>query len=276
MNPTDVICVFWNLFTVGFTFPCWRRRSNQPSEPRWTQCILGISFTASSLWLDFTKVSISESDANPHQAAGVADARQLGRDVLPDADAALADALPGRQFHEEERNAHNQQKENVQQHEGPWRDKRNLLFDFIYFNFSEKRLTKKGTSMDYSGHWETLTSSVLVAEVRKPPDVAQADAESHLGQHILDLWVPRWTVLIGRLGSVSVAGSGQLAFGPALCQPAAALRAVQWCFLSLGANKGKKKITERLNHFCFRRVWGRTATPLQNVAMCNGARVGGA
>lgn len=124
---------------------------------------------------------------------------------------------------------------------------------FIYF-----LRKKKGTIKDYSGlqtvglHWETLTSSVLVAEVRKPPDVAQADAESHLGQHVLDLRVPRWTVLIGRLGSVSAGGSGQLAFRPALCQPAAALRAVERWFLSLGGNKDQEWLKSRRDStICF-------------------------
>lgn len=61
---------------------------------------------------------------DPHDAAGVADPGQVGGDVLPNADAALADALSGRQLHEEERNADNQQKKNIQQHEGPWRKRR--------------------------------------------------------------------------------------------------------------------------------------------------------
>lgn len=61
----------------------------------------------------------------PHDAAGVADPGQVGGDVLPNADAALADALSSRQLHKEERNADNQQKENIEQHEGPWRKRRN-------------------------------------------------------------------------------------------------------------------------------------------------------
>lgn len=61
----------------------------------------------------------------PHDAAGVADPRQVRGDVLPNADAALADALSGCQLHKEQRNADNHQKENIQQHEGPWRKRRN-------------------------------------------------------------------------------------------------------------------------------------------------------
>lgn len=63
----------------------------------------------------------------PHDAAGVADPRQVWGDVLPNADAALADALSGCQLHKEQRNADNQQKKNIQQHEGPWREKNGIL-----------------------------------------------------------------------------------------------------------------------------------------------------
>lgn len=61
---------------------------------------------------------------NPHDAAGVADPCQVRGDVLPNADAALADALSSCQLHKEEWNSDNQQKKNVQQHEGPWRKRR--------------------------------------------------------------------------------------------------------------------------------------------------------
>lgn len=37
---------------------------------------------------------------------------------------------------------------------------------------------------------QDLTSSVLMAQIRKAPHVAKPDAESHLGQKILDLAVP--------------------------------------------------------------------------------------
>lgn len=59
-----------------------------------------------------------------HNAAGVADPCQVRGDVLPNANAALADALSGCQLHKEERNSDNQQKKNIQQHEGPWRKRR--------------------------------------------------------------------------------------------------------------------------------------------------------
>lgn len=43
-----------------------------------------------------------------HHAARVADACQLWGDVLPNTDAALANALPSCQLHKKQRNSHNQ------------------------------------------------------------------------------------------------------------------------------------------------------------------------
>lgn len=60
-----------------------------------------------------------ETHQNPHDAAGVADPCQVWGDVLPNANAALADALSGRQLHEKQGNSDNQQKKNIEQHEGP-------------------------------------------------------------------------------------------------------------------------------------------------------------
>lgn len=66
----------------------------------------------------------SENHQNPHDAAGVADPCQVRGDVLPNADAALADALSSCQLHEKQRNADDHQKKNIQQHKGPWRKRR--------------------------------------------------------------------------------------------------------------------------------------------------------
>lgn len=49
-----------------------------------------------------------QKNVNPHYAAGVTDPRQLWGDVLPNADAALANALAGCQLHKKEWNSHNQ------------------------------------------------------------------------------------------------------------------------------------------------------------------------
>lgn len=71
------------------------------------------------------KMTQNSTLQKPHDAAGVADPCQIRGDVLPNADAALADALSGCQLHKEERNSDNQQKKNIQQHKGPWRKRRN-------------------------------------------------------------------------------------------------------------------------------------------------------
>lgn len=47
---------------------------------------------------------------------------------------------------------------------------------------------------------DSLTSSILVAQIRKPPDIAEPNAESHLGQKVLNFTVPSCTS--GRLRGV--------------------------------------------------------------------------
>lgn len=54
-----------------------------------------------------------------HHTAGVADPRQLGRDVLPHPDAALPDGLTSRQLQEEQGNAHQDHEQHVQEEKGP-------------------------------------------------------------------------------------------------------------------------------------------------------------
>lgn len=84
---------------------------------------------------------------------------------------------------------------------------------------------------------DTLTSSILMAKVWEPPHVPQAHTEPHLGQHILDLRVPRWSVCITCLISICTVHSCELSFRLALAQPGSVLVAVQWRFLRLDINK---------------------------------------
>ncbi len=45
------------------------------------------------------------------------------------------------------------------------------------------------------------TSSILVAEIGEPPDIAQANAKAHLGEHVLQLTVPRWPAVLLPIGT---------------------------------------------------------------------------
>lgn len=75
-----------------------------------------------------TKKEVKEkNEFNSHHAAGVTDPCQLWGDVLPHTDAALTNALAGCQLHEKKWNSHNHQKKNIQQHEGPWKEGREIL-----------------------------------------------------------------------------------------------------------------------------------------------------
>lgn len=73
-----------------------------------------------------------------------------------------------------------------------------------------------------------LTASILVAKVRESPHVPKTHAESHLCQHVLDLGVPCWpVVVIGRLSCAGAVRGGQLSLGAALAKPGSVLETVQ-------------------------------------------------
>ena len=76
-----------------------------------------------------------------------------------------------------------------------------------------------------------------MAKVWEPPHVPEAHTEPHLGQHILDLRVPRRPVVIARLKSSVTVPVCELSFGLTLAQPGSVLVAVQWRFLRLVINK---------------------------------------
>ena len=79
-----------------------------------------------------------------------------------------------------------------------------------------------------------------MTQVREPPDVPQAYAEAHLGQDILQLGVPGWTVL-PLSPATSHLARPKLGLHLALVQPVALLRVVggQWRLLCLERTERK-------------------------------------
>lgn len=82
-----------------------------------------------------------------------------------------------------------------------------------------------------------LTSSILVAKVWEPPHVAEAHAEPHLCQHILDLGVPCRSVGNARLDSIATVPGCKPSYRLTLTQPGSVLVTVQWRFFRLEMNK---------------------------------------
>lgn len=80
-----------------------------------------------------------------------------------------------------------------------------------------------------------------MAKVGEPPHIPEAHAEPHLGQHILDLGVPRWAVCVARLCSVQTGHSCELSLRLTLAQPGSVLQAVQRRFLRLERNKEEEE-----------------------------------
>lgn len=78
-----------------------------------------------------------------------------------------------------------------------------------------------------------LTSSILVAEVWEPPHVAQAHAEAHLCQHVLEFRVPCWPILVVCLSSIWTGRRCKLRFRLAVTQPVSLLVQGQWRLLRL-------------------------------------------
>ena len=114
---------------------------------------------------------------------------------------------------------------------------------------------RRKVKRDFDNHTSlenTLTASILVAKVRKPPHVPKANAESHLGQHILDLRVPRRPVLGRCLRSLWTAQGCERTLRLALAEPGSLLNAAQWGFLSLAIEErknDKRHIESRQHHY---------------------------
>lgn len=78
-----------------------------------------------------------------------------------------------------------------------------------------------------------------MAKVREPPHVAQANAEAHLGQHVLNLGIPGWPVPIVDFVGIRIEREVRLRL--TLGQPCAILVGIQRRFLRLGNKYREKK-----------------------------------
>ena len=119
---------------------------------------------------------VVEHDVRRNHDARSADALQCGT-VCVRSDGTETRELPERQLHEEERQSDEEQHEEV-------RDEKRACANID--DVTHVHIQKNITSISKS-----LTSSILVGQVGKAPDVSEADSEADAGEDELELASPR-------------------------------------------------------------------------------------